>query len=95
MLNLEKSILQRERGFFFFETVWMPAFVMLLHESNFCLKRMLSASFVYNLITLDYAAKFLAGSCNLNYFVLISSFMDILPVSWVLVAFSSVVMTLG
>ena len=57
MLNLEKSILQRERGFFC-ETVWMPAFVMLLHESNFCLKCMLSASFGDSLITLDYAAQF-------------------------------------
>ena len=60
MLNLEKSILQRERVFFCFfcDSVWMPAFVMLLHESNFCLKRMLSASFGDNLITLDYAAQF-------------------------------------
>ena len=57
MLNLEKSILQRERGFFC-ETVMMPAFVMLLHESNFCLKRMLSASFGENVTTLDYAAQF-------------------------------------
>ena len=52
MLNLEKSILKKERVFFC-ETVWMPAFVMLLHESNFCLKRMLNASFGDNLITLD------------------------------------------
>ena len=57
MLNLEKSILQRERGFFC-ETVMMPAFVMFLHESKFCLKRMLSASFGENVITLDYAAQF-------------------------------------
>ena len=57
MLNLEKSILQRGRVFFC-ETVWMPAFVMLLHESNLSLKRMLSASFGDNLITLDYAAEF-------------------------------------
>ncbi len=57
MLNLEKSILQRERGFFC-ETVMMPAFVMFLHESNFCVKRMLSASFGENVITLDYAAQF-------------------------------------
>ena len=53
MLNLEKSILQRELGF-----LRDCVFVMLLHESNFCLKRMLSAGFGGNLITLDYAAQF-------------------------------------
>ncbi len=43
MLNLEKSILQRERGCCMSQT---------------SLKRMLSASFGDNLITLDYAALF-------------------------------------
>ena len=43
MLNLEKSILQRERGCYMSQT---------------SLKRMLSASFGDNLITLDYAALF-------------------------------------
>ena len=43
MLNLEKSILQRERGYCMSQT---------------SLKRMLSASFEDNLITLDYAAQF-------------------------------------
>ena len=57
MLNLEKSILKKERVFFC-ETVWMPEFDMLVHVSNFCLKRMLSARFGDNLITLDYAAQF-------------------------------------
>ena len=43
MLNLEKSILQRERGCCMSQT---------------SLKRMLSASFGDKLITLDYAAQF-------------------------------------
>ena len=43
MLNLEKSILQRERGCCMSQT---------------SLKRMLSASFGDNLITLDYALQF-------------------------------------
>ena len=77
--------------FFFCEIV----FVMLLHESNFCLKRMLSASIGENVITLDYAAQFCADRCSLNYFGLLISFMDILPVSRVLVASSSFEITLG
>ena len=52
----------------FCETVWMPEFDMLVHVSNFCLKRMLSASFGDNLIKLDYAAEFYADRCSLNYF---------------------------
>ena len=60
MLNLEKSILQRERGCCMSQT---------------SLKRMLSASLI------------ILG--------LLSSFMSILSVSRVLVAFSSLEMTLG
>ena len=59
------------------------------------MKRILSASFGENVITLDYAAQFYADRCNLNYFGLISRFMDILTVSRVLVASSSFEMTLG
>ena len=94
LLNLEKSILQRERVFF-------PRLCGCLRLSCCCMSQtsVLNACLVLafgdNLITLDYAAQFYADSCNLKYFVLISSFMDILPVRRVLVAFSSLEMTLG
>ncbi len=53
MLNLEKSILQMERGFFC-ETVCLSYCCM----SQTSIKRMLSSSFGDKLITLDYAAQF-------------------------------------
>ena len=49
MLNLEKSILQMERGFFVRLCVCM---------SQTSIKRMLSSSFGDKLITLDYDAQF-------------------------------------
>ena len=57
MLNLEKSILQRERGFCFLRLCGCRS-LSCCCMSQTSLKRILSASFGENVITLDYAAQF-------------------------------------
>ena len=94
MLNLEKSILQRERGFF-------ARLCGCQRLSCFCMSQTFvsNACLVLALEITSYRWIMLHNSrpigAILSILGLLSSFMDILPVSRVLVASSSLEITLG